>query len=48
LIKVVDEEPSDKESEKVKRAERNARSLIIEYLSDSFLVCYVGILVPES
>jgi len=39
LIKLIDEEPSDKESVEVrKRAERNAKSLITEYLSDSFLV----------
>jgi len=38
LIKEIDEEPSDKESEEMKRVERNAKSLIIEYLSDSFLV----------
>nr|XP_041630463.1 cation-independent mannose-6-phosphate receptor isoform X2 [Drosophila kikkawai] len=38
LLKVIDEKPSDEESEEVKRAERNAKSLIIEYLSDSFLV----------
>uniref|UniRef100_A0A034VMB1 Copia protein n=1 Tax=Bactrocera dorsalis TaxID=27457 RepID=A0A034VMB1_BACDO len=38
LLKVIDEEPSDKESDEVKRAERNAKSLVIEYLSDSFLV----------
>lgn len=36
-LSVIDKEQT-KESEEVKRAERNAKSLVIEYLSDSFLV----------